>query len=230
MTQLKMIFQVSLALSFLSAAHGLQCYVCESIMGNECDDTADKPGELQDCPADRQNGCFISEVGIGHSGKSTVTRGCTALDNEDAYKCEVHTVGTNAFTFCNCHGEKCNKDWEFAAGPGIKCYNCNSANEGEAGKCDETNAGALAECPIEKRKGCYISKATYGKDTVFERGCTEVTDPTEYVCKNIGNNGQGLHYCNCHGDECNKNFGNSGAESAFISTAAIIGVLSVLLL
>ena len=34
-------------------------------------------------------------VGIGHSGKSTVTRGCTALDNEDAYKCEVHTVGTN---------------------------------------------------------------------------------------------------------------------------------------
>ena len=60
--------------------------------------------------------------------KTVVTRGCTALENEDLYKCDMHTAGNQAsgngdkrktspfqvFTFCNCHGNGCNKDWDTA--------------------------------------------------------------------------------------------------------------------
>ena len=73
--------------------------------------------------------------------KTVVTRGCTALDNEDLYKCDMHTAGNQVkrysfvcflcflhiraqvftffimlqiFTFCNCHGSGCNKDWDSA--------------------------------------------------------------------------------------------------------------------
>jgi len=228
-----MILKLSLALTLITAAQGFQCYVCESIIAGECNNS-DKPGQLQDCPENEQNGCFISEITT--SNNISVTKGCTSLSDENQYKCEIHTVGTHEFVFCNCHGEGCNKNWGSASGPALKCYTCNSASEGDAGKCDATNFGALVQCPIEKRKGCYMSQAKYGSDSVFERGCTEVTDPSLYVCQDIGKNGQDLHYCNCHGDECNKSWdsaaagtGSSGAEINFVSTIGIIGGLCALM-
>ena len=32
--------------------------------------------------------------------------------------------------------------------------------------------------------------ATYGTDTAYERGCTAVTNPAEYVCQDIGKDNQ----------------------------------------
>merc|ERR1719341_1406561 len=232
MTLPHMILKLFVALTVISGAHGFKCYVCDSITGDNCDDSADNPGQLTVCPQDRQHGCFISEV-IAGEGKAIVTRGCTALDQEDQYKCEVHTVGAHAYTFCNCHGEGCNKDWGTAAGPKIQCYNCNSNEENS--KCDETNPGSLIECPIEARKGCYMSQASFGDDTVFERGCTEVTDPALYVCKDINRNGQELHYCNCHGDECNKSWSSAedgatgGAATSFVPFLTLISIAVALI-
>ena len=89
--------------------------MCDSILTpNDCDDTDEHPGKIQDCPADKQNGCFINESEIHFSCihyyntltcyntlsvlidyKSKVVRGCTALDHEDEYKCEVHSAGSH---------------------------------------------------------------------------------------------------------------------------------------
>jgi len=137
---------------FIALAHGLKCYTCESMV-DDCDDTSDHPGKLQECPADKNNGCFMTEVITGDT--SEMTRGCTDLVNEDAYKCEVHTVGGHAFTFCNCHGDGCNLNWGTAAGPKLKCYECSSS---EGKQCDDTHPGSIIECPIESRKGCYMSQ------------------------------------------------------------------------
>ena len=30
-------------------------------MVDDCDDTSDHPGKLQECPADKNNGCFMTE-------------------------------------------------------------------------------------------------------------------------------------------------------------------------
>merc|ERR1712215_66670 len=204
-----MFYKLVLVCCVITTSIALQCYKCDSIVsGDDCNDSAENPGQLTECPENENKGCFISEVLAGET--AVVTRGCTGLDSEDEYKCEVHIAGEHALTFCNCHGDECNKDWSSAAGPGIKCYNCNSVEEGNAGQCDETHPGALEECPIERRKGCFISKATYGGSTVFERGCTEVTDPAEYLCRNVQGNGDTLHYCNCLDSECNKNWDSAG--------------------
>merc|ERR1712179_633248 len=38
----------------ISSVSGLKCYVCDSIVGgDDCDDSADRPGKLQVCPQDR---------------------------------------------------------------------------------------------------------------------------------------------------------------------------------
>merc|ERR1739838_1109984 len=99
MALINMILKLSLAFSLIAAAQGFQCYVCDSIIGDECNDS-DKPGQLQDCPENQQNGCYISEV-LTSTEHAVVTRGCTALDDENQYKCEIHKVGNHAFTFCN---------------------------------------------------------------------------------------------------------------------------------
>merc|ERR1712106_449694 len=140
-----------------------------------------------------------------------------------------HSSGSNMFTFCNCQGDACNKDWSTAAGPPVKCYNCNSMS----GTCSGEDPGALEECPIQKRKGCYISKASYGTDTTFERGCTDVSDPAEYVCQDLGKQGQGLHYCNCVGNACNENWSTAGngatgdATTIVISSIGIVGMIGL---
>ena len=133
--------------------------------------------------------CPVIEEMAGGT-KSIVTRGCSALQVETDYKCEVHQSGawdgayvsiTNSsdldghqrfinvlpaslqtFTMCNCHGDECNKDWETASPPAISCYACES---GEGG-CSDTETGPQVECPINMRRGCYISKC---KSTVIER-------------------------------------------------------------
>jgi len=60
---------------------------------------------------------------------------------------------------------------------------------------------------------------------VFERGCTEITDPALFTCKDINKNGQNLRYCNCHGDECNAdwNSANDGSnDTKKISISALL--------
>jgi len=229
-----MYLKIGIFVALLAEAHGLQCYTCESIGDQDCDASAEKPGKLDTCPENKQAGCFISEIVTGVD-KVVVSKGCTALDREDEYKCEIHRAGTHIFTFCNCHGDECNKDWGSAAGPAIKCYGCNSLAPGDIGNCDDTNPGKSLECPIEKNKGCYISKATYGNESVFERGCTEVSDPAKYVCSDPGSNGHELHYCNCKGEECNKSWDSalagavgSGAGAAFSSAFLMCAGLLVL--
>merc|ERR1711892_1283719 len=95
-------------------------------------------------------------------------------------------------------GDDCNKDWSTAAGPPVKCYNCNSMT----GTCTGEDAGALEECPIQKRKGCYISK-------------------------DLGKQGQGLHYCNCVGNACNENWSTAGAGTMFVSVSLSVCVVAL---
>jgi len=212
---------------------GLQCYVCDSVKpGDNCDDSEENPGQLQDCPAEANSGCFIGEVIAGEE-HVVVQRGCIALQNEDEYKCEVKTVGGHAYTFCNCHGDGCNEDWDTAAGPAIKCYVCDSAYEET--QCDESHPGELEQCGIDQRRGCFMSAATYGDLTVFERGCSEASDPALFVCKDINRNGQELHFCNCHGEGCNKDWDSAeqgatgatgGASYSLVSKITIIMICS----
>ena len=80
---------------------------------------------------------------------------------------------------------------------------------------------------------------------MYERGCTEVTDPAEYVCKNLGKEGQvhiilyflgnlkiyssqSLHYCNCQGDACNQNWSTAGAGTELLSLSLICAVVLAL--
>ena len=80
--------------------------------------------------------------------------------------------------------------------------------------------------------------ATYGTDTAYERGCTAVTNPADYVCQDIGKDNQvrvqqtwdsflllfllqGLHYCNCHGDACNQNWSTAGSNTLLASLAVL---------
>merc|ERR1712002_865101 len=214
---------IFLSFQLISTSAGLKCYVCDSITGDSCDDTSDRPGKLQICPQDRNAGCFMSEV-IAGEGKTTVSKGCTALDDDEMYKCEVHTVGGHAFTFCNCHGDECNKDWGTAAGPKIKCYVCDSLSE----KCDDNYPGSLKECPIESRKGCFISKASYGDTTAYERGCSEASDPSLFGCKDISHNNQELHFCNCHGDECNKNWDSAQRGATGSAVTTVVSFITIL--
>merc|ERR1711936_304973 len=227
---------ITILLSVCTATLALQCYSCDSTTSN-CDATSDKPGDITTCPAERGASCFISQTvgGLGGSTDSiTVRRGCSADPGPD--KCEEHRAPSLFFTFCNCHGDECNKDWSKAAGPPLQCYTCNSA-DGE-GKCDDSNQGTLMECPINKRKGCYISEASFGDHSEYVRGCIEITNPNEYKCSKVGSNGQNLHYCNCHGKGCNQSWdsakgsdaGGSGAITAFVSASLLLFCFSVILI
>merc|ERR1711936_1080469 len=84
------------------------------------------------------------------------------------------SLSCKIFTYCNCHGSGCNKDWDSAGETSsLECYQCNSEDAGS--ECSDTIPGELARCgPGDK--GCFISQATYGSDVAFERGCTEVSD------------------------------------------------------
>merc|ERR1711910_53536 len=126
---------ITILLSICTATLALQCYTCDSTT-SDCDATSTKPGDLTTCPAERGASCFISQTmgGLGGSTDSiTVRRGCSA--DPGPAVCEEHRVDSFFFTFCNCHGE---------------------------GKCDDSNQGTLVECPLNKRKGCYISQASFG--------------------------------------------------------------------
>jgi len=196
-----------------SPSEGLQCYKCDSAVDglDACNDSPSNMGELVTCPPQEAKGCFIGEVLMGDD-KTVVTRGCTALENEDLYKCDMHTAGNQVFTFCNCHGNGCNKDWDTAGEKSsLECYQCNSV-EDEAG-CSDTVTGELERCgPGDK--GCFISRATYGSDVAFERGCTEVSDENLYKCQTVedSHGGNALHFCNCHGSACNKDWTSAGGE------------------
>eukprot|EP00090_Calanus_glacialis_P009025 TRINITY_DN1735_c0_g1_i1.p1 TRINITY_DN1735_c0_g1~~TRINITY_DN1735_c0_g1_i1.p1 ORF type:complete len:228 (-),score=41.29 TRINITY_DN1735_c0_g1_i1:123-806(-) len=225
-----MFAKTSIIVMSLAVVYGKQCYECDSMTSN-CTAAADHPGDLKTCPENRNNGCYISQILTGDEEgelKVIVSRGCTAEDKDDEFKCDVHRAGSHMFTFCNCRGDSCNQGWKTAAGPPVKCYDCNSAAPGGIGNCSDTAPGVLMECPIEKRRGCYISQASYGTETVYERGCTEVTDPAEYVCKNLGKEGQSLHYCNCQGDACNQNWSTAGAGTELLSLSLICAVVLAL--
>merc|ERR1711910_68138 len=200
-SNITMYLYIAVGLHLVTVASGLQCYTCESSKDG-CDATPAKPGNLTTCTGNTQATCFITQM--LSDDKVTVRRGCSADSKED--KCETHHIGNTMYTYCNCGQEGCNKDWSQAAGPPLQCYTC-SSNEGQ---CDDRNTGTLVECPIEKRKGCFISWALYGEAADYMRGCIEVTDPSEYQCKDIGSNGETLHYCDCHGDGCNQNFATAG--------------------
>jgi len=205
-------------LMILSVAHAKQCYDCNSLSGS-CTIDGDSPGQLVTCPEDRAAGCFIDQMLTGEDEhlKVVVAKGCTGEHNPDGFKCSTNGVGSHEMTFCNCEADGCNKGWTTAAGPPVKCYQCDSTQ----GTCSDTDYGTLEECPLQERQGCFISRATYGTDTAYERGCTAVTNPAEYVCQDIGKENQGLHYCNCHGDGCNQNWSTAGANTVLASLAAL---------
>jgi len=190
-----------------SPSDGLQCYKCDSAVDGleACNDEAANTGELVTCPPQEAKGCYIGEVLMGED-KAVVTRGCTALDNEELYKCDMHSAGNQIFTFCNCHGSGCNKDWDSAGETSsLECYQCDSVDD--ASSCNDITPGELSRCgPGDK--GCFISTASSGGAMVFERGCTDVSDENLYKCQTVEGNhgGNSLHYCNCHGTGCNKDW------------------------
>lgn len=221
------LLQLALLLPSLGAA-ALQCYICEDVFGGDqgCSAT-DMPGNLADCPADRDMGCYISQVASG----STVVfiRGCTAVKAEAEFVCQDHNSGTQHIRFCNCKGDGCNKDFDTAAGPSLQCYVCNSAT-GANNSCTSDVPGDLKDCPFNRRKGCTISTSTFGTETVFERQCSEQADPGAYTCADIGSHGQGMHYCNCKGAACNKDWDTAqahGAASGFPPLLSLSSLLSL---
>jgi len=192
-----------------SAVMALQCYQCDSaINGIEaCDDSSEHKGELINCPAEESRGCYIVETILGE--KSTVARGCTSLEDESKYICDTHKAGSYVYTSCNCHGDGCNEDWNSAGqSSALECYECNTMDNEEG--CSDTASGELTRCgPGDK--GCFISRATYGADVAYERGCTEISDESLYKCQTVTDNhgDNALHYCNCHGTGCNKDWSSA---------------------
>merc|ERR1711935_129559 len=220
-------FNMKVLLVLFLAMHSssaLQCYECLGVTGegNQCDEEGLK-GELKDCAATENNGCFISK--LIENGHSIVTRGCTGLSNEDLYKCDRTQAGPNhAFQSCNCHGDGCNADWDSASGPSLQCYVCNSIN----GECDDSKSGTLQECPIFTNKGCFLSHVTYEGTSVFERGCTTVTNEADYKCEDIAKNkDQDLHYCNCHGEGCNKDWSTAGGNISQTTSVLFVLILTL---
>jgi len=93
---------------------------------------------------------------------------------------------------------------------GLQCYQCNSYQGG----CSDTSTGELFRCG-PRDKGCFISRAMYGSDVAFERGCTEVSDESLYKCQTVEDNhgNNVLHYCNCHGTGCNRDWASAGEQA-----------------
>jgi len=152
-------------------------------------------------------GCYIIKTMLNE--KSTLTRGCTGLSDESLYKCDTHKAGSYEYTSCNCHGDGCNEDWNTAGeASALECYECNSMDA--KGSCSDTVPGELSRCR-PGFKGCFISTATYGTDVAFERGCTEISDENLYKCQTMDDNhgNDALHYCNCHGSGCNKDWSSA---------------------
>jgi len=196
--------QVFILFSLFLGTYGLQCYVCESLSGDETScATEDNPGNMTTCPDDRSQGCFLTQTS---SASGTIDiRGCTDVTDEEQYKCVEHLAGETKYTSCLCHGDGCNLNFDSAAGEKLKCYTCNALNN--VTLCGPEYPGELKECPFSKRRGCTISVAMDGKGgKVYDRQCSELTDPSRYTCQNIEHAGEGLHYCNCHGEGCNKDF------------------------
>jgi len=163
------------------------------------------PGELQTCPADKALGCYISTM--VKDGRTTTLRGCSAVTDEARYTCQEHMTSTTSFRFCNCHGDSCNENYDTAGGPKLSCYQCSSAADnatvcGEAAPADNFKK----DCPFNKRKGCTISKTTIRDVTEYTRECSAVANPNSYKCDNANSGITTLKYCNCHGDNCNRDW------------------------
>lgn len=163
--------------------------------------------------------------------EADVTRGCTGIKNEELYKCTSHEVGQQFFTACNCHGDRCNSDWETAgdtmANP-LECYECTSIGP-ESGNCSDTQPGGKIRCGPGDT-GCFISKSTVGDKVVMERGCTSTDCADRFKCETVddGHGGNQLQYCNCHGTGCNENF-DTAASTDNGSPAGVIQPTKVLL-
>jgi len=211
---------LTLSLTFATSS-ALKCWQCEGVVGgeNQCDMQGLK-GELKECALPGANGCFLSQ--LTENGNSVFTRGCTKLDSDAGIRCDKTNAGHHSFRICTCKGEGCNEDWDHAAGPVLKCYKCNSAEESH--NCTDSQPGNLEECDIWRNKGCFISHVTYQGKDVIERDCTGVSDPALYKCDDIKKDNQELHYCNCHGEGCNKDFKTAGANIIQMSVALLMTV------
>jgi len=210
---MKVLAQLCLLASITVGCSALQCYVCEDISGEEggCGDI-DGKGELTTCPEDKARGCYISTM--VKEGKTETLRGCSAVTDEARYKCDEHFTSTMSFRFCNCHGDSCNEDFDTAGGPQLSCYQCSSAvdnatNCGEAAPADNFKKA----CPYDQRKGCSISKTTIRDEIVYTRECSNLADPSLYKCDNGHNGITTMKYCNCHGDNCNRDWDAAAAPS-----------------
>jgi len=224
-----MILIVIVALA-VSRTTALQCYQCDSsVDGPEaCNDDAASSGNEVTCEPSESAGCFIVEVIKGET--ADVTRGCTGITNEELYKCSAHEVGQQFFTACNCHGDRCNSDWETAGdsvGNPLECFECTSIGS-EDGNCSDTQPGGKMRCgPADT--GCFISKSTLGDSkVVMERGCTRAPCEDRFKCETVddGHGGTQLQYCNCHGSGCNENW-NTAAPTG--SPAGVTHPTKVLL-
>jgi len=203
----------------------LQCWVCEDVSGEEggCGDI-DMKGELKTCPDEKALGCYISTY--TSKGKSVNSRGCSPATDPSRYKCDEHITSTTSLRSCLCKGDGCNENYDTAGGPKLSCYQCSSA-EANATVCGETvTDNFMKACPFNKRKGCTISKATIMAETVYTRECSTVAAASAYKCDDQSNGPTGLKYCNCHGDNCNKDWTTaapgSGADASHVATRLIV--------
>merc|ERR1712080_486969 len=137
----------------------LQCYHCETASLTGCRESG--KGNLTDCPADRNQGCFIivtSDSGscAGEDCGDLYEMGCVDYTDPSMYGCIEHSAGNIEIRSCNCQGDGCNQNLDKASGEPLQCYQCISEEE---------------------------------EKTEFARGCTELADEGKYVCDKFSGNG-----------------------------------------
>merc|ERR1712080_783495 len=88
-------------------------------MGTGCRESG--KGNLTDCPADRNQGCFIivtSDSGscAGEDCGDLYEMGCVDYTDPSMYGCIEHSAGNIEIRSCNCQGDGCNQNLDKASG------------------------------------------------------------------------------------------------------------------
>jgi len=90
----------------------------------------------------------------------------------------------------------------------LQCYICNSVTE----ECDEVeHKGDLTTCAEGKDKACFLTRITFGTggdkhNATISRGCSELSDESEFGCRTGAVGHHDFAECICAGDGCNADF------------------------
>jgi len=216
---MKVLIQVVLVLPLFLHCEALSCWQCLDMAGEEgsCADSGEQGKEFS-CPSNA-TGCYINQI-TSHDVSKTL-RDCAYATDPASFKCDVHQASHMMIRMCLCKGDKCNADFDTAAGPALQCYDCNSSTGDKDCTDENTNPPDtyLKNCPFERRQGCSISRSRMGSsaDEVTIRECTDQANPEQYACNTYESHGNSLKYCNCHGNKCNQNWDTAAPGSSGVS-------------